>query len=105
MQKHHHESEKEYYVAAEIDARSGDFASARSEFQTAEKLAPGLPFAKAGAVQELRNQLYPQPQVIQQPPYPTQVTSVQPIRAHNGFPWGTALGIAFAVWIVWLIFR
>jgi uncharacterized protein len=103
--KDHPESGKAHYVAAEIDARSGDFASARSEFQTAEKLAPGLPFAKAGSVQELRNQLYPQAQVIQQPRYSAPVNSIQPIRAHSGFPWGTALGIAFAVWIVWLIFR
>ena len=107
--KDHPESGKAHYVASEIDARSGDISAARAEYETAQKLSPGLPFAKPNSVQELRNQLYPQqavqPQVIQQPRYPTQVTSIQPIRAHSGFPWGTALGIAFAVWIVWLIFR
>lgn len=103
--KDHPDSAKAHYVAAEIDARSGDIPSARAEYESAQKLASGLPFAKPGAVQELRNQLYPQPRVIQQPRYPTQVTAVQPIRAHSGFPWMTALGIGFAVWIVWLIFR
>jgi hypothetical protein len=102
--KDHPESAKAHYVAAQIDARSGDLASARAEFQSAEKLAPGLPFDKPSAVQELRNQLYPQQQV-QPPRYTTPVNPVQPVRAHGGFPWGTALGIGFAVWIVWLIFR
>lgn len=102
--KDHPGSAKAHYVAAEIDARSADFASARAEFQTAEKLAPGLPFAKPYAVQELRNQLYPQ-QTVQQPRVVTPVSAVQPIPAHHGFPWATALGIGLAVWIVWLIFR
>ena len=112
--KDHPDSAKAHYVAAEIDARGGDFASARSEFQTAEKLAPGLPFAKPNAVQELRNQLYPQqlmqqPQLVQQPRVVTPVNAIAPIRAQSGqsggFPWGTAIGIGLAVWIVWLIFR
>ncbi len=106
--KDHPDSAKAHYVASEIDARSGDLASARAEFQTAEKLAPGLPFAKPNAVQELRNQLYPQ-QLVQQPRVVTPVNAIPPIRAQSGqsggFPWGTAIGIGLAVWIVWLIFR
>lgn len=106
--KDHPGSAKAHYVAAEIDARSGDLASARAEFQSAEKLAPGLPFAKPNAVQELRNQLYPQ-QLVQPPRVVTPVNAVAPIRASSGqsggFPWATAIGIGLAVWIVWLIFR
>jgi len=106
--KDHPDSAKAHYVAAEIDARSGDLASARSEFQSAEKLAPGLPFAKPYAVQELRNQLYPQQQV-QPPRVVTPINAIAPIRAQpehsGGFPWGTALLIGFVVWIAWLIFR
>ncbi|MBV8062346.1 MAG: hypothetical protein JOY51_02075 [Nevskia sp.] len=103
--KDHPNSAKAHYVAAEIDARSGDFASARSEFQSAEKLAPGLPFAKPYSVQELRNQLYPQ-QSLQQPRMVTPVNAIAPIPAHaGGFPWMTAIGIGLVVWIVWLIFR
>jgi hypothetical protein len=103
--KDHPDSPKAHYVAAEIDARSGDLASARSEFQAAEKLAPGLPFAKPYAVQELRNQLYPQPSQVQQPRVVTPVNAIAPIRAQPGFPWGTVLVIGFVVWIAWLIFR
>jgi hypothetical protein len=106
--KDHPDSAKAHYVAAEIDARGGDFASARSEFQTAERLEPGLPFAKPYAVQELRSQLYPQ-QRVQQPrvvvPAAPIQTVQQPFRAHGGFPWGTVLGLIFLVWIVAMIFR
>jgi hypothetical protein len=103
--KDHPNSAKAHYVAAEIDARSGDFGSARGEFQTAEKLAPGLPFAKPYSVQELRNQLYPR-QSLQQPRIVTPVNAIAPIPAHAaGFPWMTAIGIGLVVWIVWLIFR
>jgi hypothetical protein len=106
--KDHPDSAKAHYVAAEIDARGGDFGSARGEFQTAEKLAPGLPFAKPYAVQELRGELYSQ-QAVQQPRVvvpggPVRVFQ-QPAQMHGGFPWGGILGIAFVVWIVWMIFR
>ncbi len=101
--KDHPDSAKAHYVAAEIDARSGDLASARSEFQSAEKLAPGLPFAKPYAVQELRSQLYAQQ--LQQPRVVTPINAIAPIRAHAAFPWLTVIGIGFVVWIAWLIFR
>jgi uncharacterized protein len=110
--KDHPDSAKAHYVAAEIDARGGDFGSARSEFQTAEKLAPGLPFAKPYSVQELRGELY-SPQAAQPPRVITpgaplqrvQQSFQQPGPMHSGFPWGGIIGIAFVVWIVWMIFR
>ena len=46
-----------HYVAAEIDARAGDYGPARQQLQTAQSLEPGLPFASARSVQELRMQL------------------------------------------------
>jgi uncharacterized protein len=46
-----------HYVAAEIDARVGNYAAARQELQTAQSLEPGLPFASARSVQELQAQL------------------------------------------------
>jgi len=101
--KDHPNSAKAHYVAAEIDARSGDLGAARSELQTAERIEPGLPFAKAASLQELRQQLYPeqaqrvQPRVITQPAYQS--------AAQPRFPWATVLGIGLVVWIVWLIFR
>ena len=55
--KAHPNSAKAHYVKAEVSARSGKSEVAKQELATAEQLAPGLPFAKAEAVQQLRNQL------------------------------------------------
>lgn len=53
----HPNSAKAHYVRSELYARQGQLASARESLAKAEKLAPGLPFAKAEAVQALRSQL------------------------------------------------
>lgn len=55
--KAHPKSAKAHYVEAEILAKQHDLTSARTELQTAETLAPGLPFAKAQSVKELREVL------------------------------------------------
>ncbi len=53
----HPRSAKAHYVAAEIYAKEGNFSLARGEFNVAEQLEPGLPFAKPEAVQALRSQI------------------------------------------------
>lgn len=53
----HPNSAKAYFVQAELYARQGNLARAREALAGAEKLAPGLPFAKTEAVQALRSQL------------------------------------------------
>ena len=53
----HPNSAKAHFVAAELYARQGNLQRAREALGSAEKLAPGLPFAKPDAVQALRNQL------------------------------------------------
>lgn len=53
----HPNSAKAFFVQSELYARQGDMARAREALATAEKLAPGLPFAKAESVQTLRTQL------------------------------------------------
>ena len=52
-------SAKAHFVQAELFARQGLREKASEALATAEKLAPGLPFAKPGAVQALRGQLAP----------------------------------------------
>ncbi|WP_029919894.1 hypothetical protein [Nevskia soli] len=97
--KDHPNSAKAHYVAAELDARQGRFATARDEFQTAERLEPGLPFAKPDSVNALRAQLFPQQRA-------TPVNSIAPIPAHSsGIPWGMVLGIGFVVAIAWMLLR
>src|SRR5436190_12507027 len=53
----HPNSGKAHFVEAELLAKQGKFAAAEAELRSAEKLAPGLPFAKAGAVEKLRTLL------------------------------------------------
>lgn len=53
----HPGSAKAHFVQAELFARQGQMPRAREALAFAEKLAPGLPFAKADAVQNLRAQL------------------------------------------------
>ena len=53
----HPNSAKAHFVQAELSARQGQLGRARDSLATAEKLAPGLPFAKQEAVQALRSQL------------------------------------------------
>ena len=53
----HPSSAKAHYVQAELFARQGLSAKGKEALATADKLAPGLPFAKPDAVQALRTQL------------------------------------------------
>jgi hypothetical protein len=53
----HPNSAKAHFVRSELYARQGQLANARESLSRAEKLAPGLPFAKPEAVQALRSQL------------------------------------------------
>ncbi|GAC1525101.1 MAG: hypothetical protein NVS2B4_00800 [Ramlibacter sp.] len=50
----HPNSAKAHFVKAELAARESNAAVARAELAKAEKIAPGLPFAKPEAVQALR---------------------------------------------------
>lgn len=53
----HPKSAKAHFVRAELFARQGDLVHARESLATADKLSPGLAFAKPEAVQALRTQL------------------------------------------------
>lgn len=53
----HPHSAKAHYVRAELYAHEGNYARAREALAEAEKYAPGLPFAQATAVAELKAQL------------------------------------------------
>lgn len=57
----HPKSAKAYFVQAELYSRQGRLDRARESLSSAEKFAPGLPFAKPEAVQALRSQLAAKP--------------------------------------------
>jgi len=50
----HPDSAKAHYVEAEVLARLGRSSEAQAELETAERLSPGLAFAKPEAVRDLR---------------------------------------------------
>jgi hypothetical protein len=50
----HPNSAKAHFVEAELLAKQGRFASAEAELANADRLQPGLPFAKPAAVENLR---------------------------------------------------
>ncbi|MES2399725.1 MAG: hypothetical protein V4573_07050 [Pseudomonadota bacterium] len=86
----HPNSAKAHFVQSELFARQGNLGKAREALAAAEKLAPGLPFAKPDAVQALRSQL----SARSAPPAPreasttslAQVSQPQPSSASWGLP-------------------
>ncbi|QDL53711.1 tetratricopeptide repeat protein [Rhodoferax aquaticus] len=81
----HPNSAKAHFVQAELQARQGRAAQARESLATAEKLAPGLTFAKPEAVQALRAQLAASPG-------PAAATRTAPApAAATPFPWALAI--------------
>ena len=83
----HPNSAKAHFVEAEILAKSGRTGSAASELATAERLSPGLPFARPEAVNDLRAALD------------------RPVQHRRSFPWGLFfLGIG-AIFMIYFIFR
>jgi len=63
----HPNSAKAHYVEAELLAKQGRFAGAADELNTAERLKPGLPFAKPQALQKLKAEIAASHPVTQSP--------------------------------------
>jgi hypothetical protein len=94
----HPTSAKAHYVQAELYAKEGRTALARSELGAAEQLKPGLPFANPRSVQELKAQLGLRTGAIG----PAVIRSVPDAPR---FPWGTVLILAGVVAILFMVFR
>ena len=97
--KDHPNSAKAHFVEAEISAKQGLIQKAEAELNYAERLEPGLPFAKPQAVQDLKNRIgiaHPVSQPI--------ASGFQPATS-NGFPWGILfLGLG-AIAVIFLVIR
>lgn len=96
----HPGSAKAHFVQAELSARQGKMSHARDALATAEKLAPGLPFAKPEAVQALRTQLAAKssPPANNSPSSRAPATAAPaaysaPAAPSSSFPWGLALAL------------
>ena len=106
----HPNSAKAHFVQAELFARQGQLPKAREALAAADKLAPGLPFAKSEAIQSLRAQLDAKgsaPAVKSPSGNSFGVTPAKPPAAPANTPWGMILvlgGAAIAL-VVFLIRR
>ena len=80
----HPNSGKAYFVQAELYARQGQVDRARASLTSAERLSPGLPFAKPDAVQALRTQLASKPP-LRSADRPTASVSQAPSQSSNGW--------------------
>lgn len=99
----HPNSGKAHYVEAELLAKQGKPKEAGNELATAEKLAPGLPFATPQSVSSLKESIARHASV---PVTPTslQHTAVTAQAAHenSGIPWGMLLiGLGLIAFVVW----
>ena len=106
----HPNSAKAHFVQAELFARQGQLPKAREALAAADKLAPGLPFAKSEAIQSLRAQLDAKgsaPAVKSPSGNSFGVTPAKPPAAPANTPWGMilALGGAAIALVVFLIRR
>ena len=119
--KSHPNSAKAHYVKAELLARERKFDLSREQLAAAEKIAPGLPFAKAESVQALRNQLSnastsantpartgdngsaARTRQMGAPSGSGDTAAAQP--AQRGFPWGTLAIVAAVVLIGMAVLR
>lgn len=95
----HPQSGRAHFVAAEIDARAGNYGLARQELKTAESLDPSLASKDRRAVQELQQQLgeSPVPTFTQMPP-------VRVVGSHSS-RLGLFLFLIGAAVVLWLVLR
>jgi uncharacterized protein len=99
----HPNSAKAHYVEAELLARQGRMSAAAAELSNAQKLEPGLPFAKPQAVQELQRRIAA-PQAPSSSYLPSAMTGSSMPSTGGGIPWGTLLiGAAIIALVVFAI--
>jgi hypothetical protein len=92
----HPGSGQAHYVAAQIDARAGNFGLARQELRTAQSLEPGLPFAKPSAVRRLQ---------IELGQAPGGGFARAPARARHASHLGMFLILIAGAVVLWLVLR
>jgi uncharacterized protein len=78
--KDHPNSAKAHFVESELLAKEGRMDMAKAELATAERLSPGLAFAKPEAVRELKARLAPAAAALP--------SAGRPPQPANDFPWG-----------------
>ncbi|MDB5960035.1 MAG: uncharacterized protein JWP59_1329 [Massilia sp.] len=105
----HPASAKAHFIEAELLAKQGKMTRAAAELASAERLAPGLGFAKPEAVRQLR-QVIAQGRPAAAPAASSSlapadsVRQAQPAEA-SGLPWGMIFGIGVLVLLAVMFFK
>lgn len=94
----HPQSGEAHYVAAEVNARMGNLPLARQELATAQRLAPGLPFANQSSVQALQRQL-------QGGNAGNTLFRNEGAPTHRSFPWGWLLLLLGGLALLWSLLK
>jgi hypothetical protein len=99
----HPNSGKAHFVEAELLAKQGNLKQAANELANAEKLAPGLPFANAQSVSNLRQAISHQsPNFGTSAPVQHAPFAAQPPHEESPLPWGMIfMGFGLIAFIVW----
>lgn len=101
VMRDHPNSAKAHFVEAELMAKQGHFSSAQAELNNAERLAPGLPFAKPTAVQNLRGRIGAAHAVA---PSAFAAHEIQ-APASGGMPWGLLIIVLGLIGLIVLAVR
>jgi hypothetical protein len=94
-------SGKAHFIAAEVYAKAGNVPMARMQLNTAESLAPGLPFEPPASVRALESELAGARGV--RGVGPGGYVQVEPHR--TAFPLGGILLLVGAILVIWFIVR
>ncbi|MHB1676707.1 MAG: hypothetical protein ACYCSS_04075 [Sulfuriferula sp.] len=97
--KAHPDSAKAHLIDAEILTKEGQMARAQSELNTAEKIAPGLPFVKPAAINEL------QAKIAAGISAPVAASNAIAKSPRPRFPWGMMFFGLIAIGGIYLVIR
>jgi uncharacterized protein len=93
----HPESAKAHFVDAEILTKQGNLANAKTELETAERLSPGLPFAKPQSVLNIKQQ-------IATGGATAATNNMTPQSGEKSFPWMLLIiGLGAIMLLVWVL--
>ncbi len=95
------QSAQAHFIAAELDARSGDFATARQQLATARQLDPAQRFASTHALSELEGQLSGGRTFV---PVPG-VQPFVPVVHRSAVPWGLIAVLVVGGFLLWSFLR
>lgn len=96
----HPQNAKAHYIAAQLDARIGDFGAAREQLASARQLDPSQSFASPQSLGELQRQL-----TGVRTEMPRTVVPFAPVVHRASLPWGLIILLVIGAFVVFNILR